>query len=75
MFYRCGRPATYSIATSGTEDTFHVEAELWYQPIGYRWAINLKPYNKAAEPHRFTAYFDSMAAGAGVMLTRAEAAH
>ena len=49
------------------------EAELWYQPIGYRWANNLKPYNKAPEPRRFTEYFDAMAKGTGEVLARASA--
>ena len=51
---------------------FQVEAELWFQPISYRWAINLKSYN-AMEPQRFTRYYDSMASGSGLMLDRASA--
>jgi hypothetical protein len=47
-----------------------IEAELWYQPIGYRWANNLKPYN-AAEPRRFTGYFDWMAQASAEVLARA----
>jgi hypothetical protein len=36
-----------------------VEAQLLYQPIGYRWANNLKKYD-AAEPRRFYSYYDPM---------------
>jgi hypothetical protein len=36
-----------------------VQAELLYQPIGYRWANNLKKYD-AAEPRRFNSYYDPM---------------
>jgi hypothetical protein len=41
--------------------------------IGYRWANNLKNYNAAAEPQRFTSYYDSMAAGSAARLASAEA--
>jgi hypothetical protein len=44
--------------------------QLWYQPIGYRWAHNLKPY-AAVEPERFVAEFESMAGGSAVMLSSA----
>jgi len=50
-----------------------VEAELWYQPIGYRWANNLKPYDSAAEPRRFNRYFDEMGPATAVALARASA--
>jgi hypothetical protein len=50
---------------------FTIEAELWYQPIGYRWANNLKPYDSAAEPHRFNTYFDSMKASTATVLASA----
>ncbi len=46
-------------------------AELWYQPIGFRWAHNLEPYSSAAEPRRFTGYFNAMAQGSAEMLAQA----
>jgi len=49
---------------------FTVEAELWYQPIGFRWANNLKLYNRADEPRRFNAYFDSMQSSTAALLAR-----
>jgi len=49
-----------------------VDAELWYQPIAYRWAMNLKKYD-AMEPKRFVSYYEGMASGSGVMLARAAA--
>src|SRR5262249_42132331 len=48
----------YAIAVGAAQGPFTVDAELLYQPIGYRWATNLKAYNKAAEPQRFTTYYD-----------------
>ena len=47
-----------------------MNAELWYQPIAYRWAMNLKRYD-AMEPKRFVGYYEEMAAGSGVMLAHA----
>lgn len=61
----------YSIAVENANGPFHVEAELWYELIGFTWANNLKPYN-AAEPKRFTGYYDAMGSGAAALLVRAE---
>jgi hypothetical protein len=49
-----------------------VEAEVWYQPIAYRWAMNLKPYD-TMEPKRFVGYYESTASGSGTMLAHASA--
>jgi hypothetical protein len=65
-----GDKIRYSVALGNAQGPFQVEAELWFQPISYRWANNLKPYN-AAEPQRFTRYYDAMASGSAVMLVRA----
>jgi hypothetical protein len=60
----------YAVAVPG-DGPFTVEAELLYQPIGFRWAQNLKSYNGAFEPRRFTTYYDAMAQGATATLARA----
>jgi hypothetical protein len=62
----------YSVTIANGGGPFTVTAELLYQPIGYRWANNLKHYN-AAEPLRFTGYYDSMAAGSAATLASAQA--
>jgi hypothetical protein len=67
-----GDTIKYSVAVAGGEGPFQVEAELWYQPIAYRWAMNLNPYD-AAEPKRFVSYYEAAASGSGVMLARATA--
>jgi hypothetical protein len=67
-----GATVRYSIETVNAAGPFHVEAELWYQPIGFRWAHNLEPYN-AAEPQRFVGYYREMSSATATMLTRAEA--
>ena len=63
----------YAIPVADAEGPFRVEAELWFQPISYRWAANLKSYT-AAEPQRFTRYYDAMSSGSAVMISGATAA-
>jgi len=62
----------YSVPIAVTAGPFTVSVELLYQPIGYRWANNLKTYNSAPEPQRFTSYYDAMATGSAATLARAE---
>jgi hypothetical protein len=69
-FVGAGDRVVYAVAVAEGSGPFTVEAELLYQPIGYRWATNLKPYDKAAEPQRFTSYYDAMAAGSAAVLAR-----
>src|SRR5437867_3129772 len=67
-----GDKIRYSIALGDAQGPFQVEAEFWFQPISFRWANNLKPYN-AMEPQRFTRYYDAMASGSALMVGRAAA--
>jgi hypothetical protein len=71
-FTGAGDVVRYSVPISEAQGPFHIEAELWYQPIGFRWAHNLGPYN-AAEPRRFVRYYDSMSSGTAAVLARAAA--
>src|SRR2546429_633114 len=71
-FTDAGSLVRYSVALADAQGPFRVEAELWYQPIGFRWAQNLSPYD-APEPRRFVSYYDSMASSTAVVLARAEA--
>jgi len=61
----------YAIALGTAQGPFTIDAELLYQPIGYRWATNLRAYSKAAEPQRFTTYYDAMAGSSATLLARA----
>jgi len=61
----------YSMPVGNADGPFHVEVELWYEPIGFRWAHNLEPY-RANEPQRFVSYYESMSASAATVLARAE---
>ena len=62
----------YSAALGKAQGPFHVEVELWYQPIAFRWAHNLAPYD-ASEPRRFVQYYESLSSGSAVVLAHAEA--
>jgi hypothetical protein len=62
----------YLIDLGSSRGPFRVEAELCYQPIGYRWAMNLKNYD-AEEPKRFMRYFGAAASSSMVVLARANA--
>jgi hypothetical protein len=62
----------YSVAVGDAQGPFVVQAELLYQPIGFRWATNLKAYDTAAEPRRFNSYYDSMASSSTAILARAQ---
>ncbi len=67
-----GSTTRYVVDTGSSAGPFHVEAELWYQPIGFRWAHNLAPY-KAAEPQRFIGYYESESRNSALVLAQAEA--
>jgi hypothetical protein len=62
----------YVVDVSAGQRPFQVSAELWYQPIGYRWAQNLG-VRRTAEANRFLSYYRSLASGSAVVLTRASA--
>ena len=59
----------YEVDVRGRTAPFSVQAELWYQPIAFRWARNLAAYD-APEPRRFVRWFDDMAANSAVVLAR-----
>jgi cytochrome c551/c552 len=67
-----GALTRYMIKTGSAVGPFHIEAELWYQPIGFRWAHNLAPY-QAMEPQRFVGYYETAAQHSASVLARAEA--
>ena len=64
---------TYRVALENAQGPLTVTAELWYQPIGYRWAVNFRNYD-APEPKRFIGYWDSMANESGIVLAKGSAA-
>ncbi|MFO7769340.1 MAG: hypothetical protein R6W82_10365 [bacterium] len=54
---------------AGRQGPFTVEAALCYQPIGFRWAHNLKQHS-SDEGDRFVGYFEQMADRSGTLLAR-----
>jgi hypothetical protein len=67
-----GDRVRYSVELGDAQGPFRIEAELCYQPVAYRWAMNLKRYD-AEEPRRFTGYYDAMAPASVVVIARAQA--
>ena len=65
-----GDRVQYLVDVRGASGPLTVEADLLYQPIGFRWAENLRGYN-AAEPSRFVKYYDAMAPDSAATLSRA----
>jgi hypothetical protein len=61
----------YSVALDGADGPLTVHAGLWYQPIGYRWAHNLSQ-QQGEEIERFTRYYNEMAGGSALLVTKAE---
>lgn len=57
----------YAIPINGAAGPFHISAELYYQPVGYRWAHNLANY-RADEPQRFVHYYEQAAAQSAIVL-------
>ena len=68
-----GDSIRYGIPLASAEGPFRLDVEFWFQPISFRWASNLKAY-AAAEPQRFTRYYDAMSSGSAVMVARDTAA-
>ena len=67
-----GSVVRYSISTGSGTGPFYIEAELMYQPIGFRWAHNLNSYN-APEPKRFVNYYNAMSSATAAVLAKAQA--
>jgi len=61
----------YQVALERGHGPLTITAELWYQPIGHRWAHNLADQD-APEIDRFIAYYEEQAADSAVMLAHDE---
>lgn len=62
-----GDRVRYAVPVDPGAGPFTVEAELWYQPIAYRWATNLASYD-TFETRRFVRYYREMARGSAIVL-------
>jgi hypothetical protein len=66
-----GSTIRYRIDGGRAAGPFHVRAELWYQPIGFRWARNLASY-KGDEPRRFVGYYEAESRHSALVIASAE---
>jgi hypothetical protein len=62
----------YSIDASAIQGAVTVVVKLWYQPIAFRWAENLRGY-QAPEPQRFVRYYDAMARDSAIVVAEVRA--
>jgi hypothetical protein len=67
-----GDRVRYVVSTAGRTGPFQIEVELRYQPIGFRWADNLRAYD-AMETQRFVRWYGEMSSGSSAVLARAAA--
>ena len=66
-----GHRIRYSVEIGQSRGPFRMEAELGYQPIGYRWAHNVDGYD-TFETRRFSGYFSAMSSESAIVLARAK---
>lgn len=71
-FLAGGDRVRYVVDTAGALGPFVITVKLWFQPIGFRWAENLRPYD-APEPRRFVRYFDAMASASATVVAEGRA--
>ena len=62
----------FMVDAGGATGELEVVAELWYQPVGFRWAQNLSLYD-APETRRFVAWFDAMPESSALRLAEGNA--
>jgi nitrate/TMAO reductase-like tetraheme cytochrome c subunit len=60
---------SYHIPITPLDGPFRIQAELCYQPIGYRWAQNLSDQS-SEETDRFIAYYQTFSNSSTVILAR-----
>ncbi|MBN2338666.1 MAG: hypothetical protein JXP48_09020, partial [Acidobacteria bacterium] len=68
-FTGSGDRVRYSLDLGGATGPYTFEAELLYQPIGYRWAVNLKDF-EAEEPRRFVRFYEAAAGSSSALLAK-----
>ena len=64
-----GDRVRYELRLPERPGSYQIEVELLFQPIGYRWAYNLLPYD-APEPKAFLEYFAAMSSSASSVVQR-----
>jgi hypothetical protein len=67
-----GDTTRYRVSVAGAEGPFQVEAELLYQPIGYRWAQSLGSF-PSTESAQFKTFFDGVSSSSAARIASAQA--
>lgn len=62
----------YRVRLGRSVESAHVDVQLYFQSIGYRWAENLKAYD-TAETNRFVSYYGTAARDSALPLASASA--
>lgn len=62
----------YSMDVGDAPRPLTLDVKLWYQPIGFRWAQSLAPYD-AFETRRFVSYYNAMSESSALVLTSVRA--
>ena len=68
-FTAAGDRIIYQIPVGDGNGPFQVTAELWYQPIGFRWAQNLRDKD-SEESRRFINFYEAFAGASAKLLCR-----
>jgi hypothetical protein len=71
-FNERGDRVRYEIEVDPAGAPFEVVAELWYQPVGFRWVMNLAHYD-ALEPRRFVREYASTSGENAIELAESRA--
>ncbi len=64
-----GDRISYMIQIEDRQGPFLIQAELWYQPISYRWAHNLEEQD-ASEIDRFISYYKNFSDESAIVLAQ-----
>jgi hypothetical protein len=71
-FVAAGDRVHYAVDVGSATGPLRIEVALVFQPIGFRWADNLRAYD-AMETRRFVRYWDAMAGVSSLPLATAQA--
>ncbi|MEP6960448.1 MAG: hypothetical protein ABI995_00105 [Acidobacteriota bacterium] len=67
-----GDRVAYSIALGNSQGPYQIEVEMYFQPISFRWAENLKKFD-FFEPKRFVGWYESMSSGSATVIGKVSA--
>jgi hypothetical protein len=68
-----GDRVRYAVPLGNAAGPFTVKAELWYQPISFRWARNVED-RPSTEAERFLSYYGEISRSSAIVLAKAAAA-